>query len=76
MAKHIVKCAVCGEQFDTNSIQAVRYGARRYAHYSCYPEGELVPMVNSKSKDFVLEELKDYIKKIYGNKANWALINK
>lgn len=76
MAKHLVKCKICGIEFDLNQEQGVIAGARRYAHYSCYPEGELVPMVKPKSKDEDLDELKKYIKKIYGDKANWVLINK
>lgn len=40
---HLCKCVICGEQFDRDIIQAVRYSARRYAHQICYPEGELVP---------------------------------
>lgn len=73
MAKHVVKCAVCGEQFDTNSIQAVRYGARRYAHYSCYQEGELVPLGPEADPDLIA--LKDYISKLF-KQPNWAMINK
>ena len=38
MAKHEVKCPKCGAIFNTNKIQAVRYGMRRYAHAACYPE--------------------------------------
>lgn len=74
MAKHLVKCAICGEQFDTNVIQAVKHGARRYAHYSCYPEGELVPL--GTEADPELQKLKKYIEDLFGDKANWALINK
>ena len=74
MAKHLVKCAICGETFDTNVIQAVKHGARRYAHYSCEPSGELVPL--GPDADPELQKLKEYIGKIYGDKANWALINK
>ena len=39
---HIVKCAVCGNKFDRDKVQAVKVGARRYAHYSCCKEGELI----------------------------------
>ena len=74
MAKHLVKCAICGEQFDTNLIQAVRHGARRYAHYSCYPSGELVPL--GEEADPELQKLKDYIDKLFGDKVNWALVQK
>lgn len=74
MAKKICKCAICSVEFDRNSIQAVKYGARRYAHQSCYPEGELVPMENAMDPE--LANLKAYIDNLYGDKANHALINK
>ena len=72
---HLVKCAICGQSFDRDKIQAVKHGARRYAHYDCYPEGEKVPLV-VKVEDPDLTKLKEYIVKLYGDKANWALINK
>ena len=76
MAKHLVKCAICGETFDTNLVQAVKHGARRYSHATCEPDNkDFVPM-EVKVEDKDLTELKDYIKKLYGNKANWILINK
>ena len=75
MSKHMVKCAICGQMFDRDSVQAVKHGARRYAHYDCYPEGEKVSLV-IKEVDPDLTKLMDYIKKLYGDKANYALINK
>lgn len=76
MAKHMVKCSVCGKIFDRGSIQAVRTGARRYAHQSCDPNNQdLVPLeVKEEDKDLIA--LKEYISKLYGDKANWALITK
>ena len=74
MAKHLVKCAICGETFDRDSIQAVKYSARRYAHQSCYPQGEPVPLGPAADPDMV--KLKEYITKTYGDSANWALITK
>lgn len=76
MAKHIVKCKICGLDFDLNQEQGVIAGARRYAHHKCLPTGELVPMETPPAEDPDLKTLKDYISKIYGEKANWALINK
>ena len=70
------KCAICGVEFDRNAIQAVKHGARRYAHRDCFQEGELVPMEKSATEDPDLIALKNYIERIYGTKANWALINK
>lgn len=46
MAKHIVKCMVCGEQFDANIIEWVWFGngQRRYAHKSCSKDGNDIPL--------------------------------
>lgn len=71
---HMVKCSVCGQQFDRDTEQAVKSGARRYAHFKCMPTGELVPLAEKGDPD--LTKLKDYIKSLYGDNANWALINK
>ena len=59
---HLVKCAVCGEQFNRDIIQAVKHGARRYAHYTCKPDGELVPLAEQKDPDLV--QLEEYIKQL------------
>ena len=61
MAKHMVKCKICGCSFDTNTEQAVIAGPRRYAHQACMPEGELVPMEKSSADDPDLIALKEYI---------------
>ena len=34
---HKVKCIICGQSFDRDKVQAVRVGARRYAHQTCDP---------------------------------------
>ena len=60
---HMVKCTVCGESFDRDKIQAVKSGARRYAHYTCLPEGELVPLPNA-VVDQDLVDLENYIVKV------------
>lgn len=73
MAKRIVKCKICGEKFDINSVQGVKCGARRYAHYQCFPSGELEPL--GPQADPNLKKLRDYISQIYGSKANWPTIN-
>jgi len=39
MAKHLVKCRVCGEYFDTNSLDETEWimpSNRRYYHIKCY----------------------------------------
>lgn len=75
MAKHIVKCPKCGERFDTQVIQAVKVSARRYGHATCYPDlTDFIPLGPKADPD--LQKLKDYIKKIFGDKARWPLINK
>lgn len=79
---HPVICSVCGKKFDRDMVQAVKSGLRRYAHQSCMPEGEIVPLppptekkpaVKKESKeDPEMKLLKDTIKDIFGDKANWA----
>lgn len=74
---HVVKCSICGQSFDRDKIQAVRTGARRYAHLSCDPDNtDLVPLVIKETDDPDYTKLMDYIKKIYGDKANYPLIKK
>jgi hypothetical protein len=72
---HIVKCTVCGESFDRDKVQAVRSGARRYAHYTCLPEGELVPLPNA-VVDQDLVDLENYIKNLLGDDYNPARVKK
>ena len=75
MAKHIVKCPKCGQDFDMNSVQAVRVSARRYGHATCYPNNtDFMPLVEKTEENEDLKKVKDYISKVYGNKANWPLI--
>jgi hypothetical protein len=72
---HMVKCTVCGESFDRDKIQAVKSGARRYAHYTCLPEGELVPLPNT-VVDQDLVDLENYIKNLLGDDYNPARVKK
>ena len=82
---HPVICSVCGKSFDRDRIQAVKSGLRRYAHQTCMPNGEIVPLppptekkkptttIKKESKeDPEMKLLKDTIKEIFGDKANWA----
>lgn len=71
---HLVKCTVCGKQFDRDKIQAVKSGARRYAHQTCFPEGELVPLLNPIDEDLVL--LEKYISELLGDSYNPARVKK
>lgn len=70
---HYVVCSKCGVRFDRDKIQAVKTGARRYAHYDCVPTGELVPLPQ---KDEDLVKLENYIKQLLGNNYNAARVNK
>ena len=71
----MVKCTVCGDRFDRDKIQAVKVGARRYAHYRCMPEGELAPL-EVKKIDPDLVALKDYIKELLKDDYVEARVNK
>jgi len=70
---HYVICSKCGKRFDRDKVQAVRTGARRYAHYECFPTGELVPLVE---KDPDLVKLENYIQNLLGKDYNKARVNK
>lgn len=72
---HPVKCAVCGETFDRDKIQAVKYNGRRYAHQTCFPQGELVPLP-IKEIDADLEKLFAYTKQLLGEEYNHARVKK
>lgn len=66
MAK--VKCAICGQTFDYEKVQGVKYGARRYAHLACYPDGELVPLKVKEGppkRNQEREELLNYCKQLF-----------
>ena len=71
---HMVKCTVCGKQFDRDKVQAVKSGARRYAHYRCLPEGELVPLAKPVDED--LFELETYVAELLGEDYNPARVKK
>ena len=72
---HKCKCPICGKEFDRDKIQAVIYSARRYAHATCYPEGEPVPMdLKGKTPDQIA--LEDYIKQLFNINKISPKINK
>lgn len=71
---HMVKCTVCGKSFNRDKIQAVKMGARRYAHYSCHPEGELVELLDPVDEDLV--KLENYIVQLLGDSYNAARVKK
>ena len=70
---HNVKCAICGKIFNRDVIQAVKHGARRYSHFECEPDGEKVPLANTRDED--LENLLEYIDKLFKGKQNHAKVN-
>lgn len=72
---HYCICAVCEKKFDRDKVQAVKYNGRRYAHIECFPQGEVVPLAVSR-EDPDLRELKDCIKEIFGDKANYPMCMK
>lgn len=73
---HMVKCAICGKTFDRDKIQSVKHGARRYSHAECEPDNkDFVPLA-AVQEDPDLTKLKEYIKQLFGTKANWAQINR
>ena len=77
MAKHIVKCPKCGQYFDTNTVQAVQVGARRYGHATCYQDNtDFVPLVQKPEEDPDYKRIMDYVSKIFGTTANYALVKK
>lgn len=71
MAKAMVKCLYCGEQFDRLSEPCVKIG-RRYAHQYCY-DGQ-------SKEDLQLQQDKhdffEYIKELYGDDYNYVSISK
>lgn len=60
---HYVICSICKQRFDRDKIQAVKTGARRYAHHRCKPDGELVPLLEQEIDEDLIA-LEDYIKKL------------
>lgn len=62
MPKHIVKCTVCKQEFDTNEEEFIKTGATRYAHKECIENRDFKK--TPEEKDY--EALCDYIKKLFG----------
>lgn len=61
MAKHIVKCAICGMSFDANAEPFVKVSSRRYAHQKCSENKEENLSQIEKDK----EALEQYIMKLF-----------
>ena len=60
MAKHLVKCPICNETFDSNAEEFVMIG-RRYAHKTCFEQKEASKTQEEKDK----EALEQYILKLF-----------
>lgn len=71
MAKALVKCLYCGEQFDRLSEPNIKIG-RRYAHKSCYESQDEEQLKKDKDKHDFFE----YIKELYGSDYNYISISK
>ena len=64
---HLVKCKVCGNQFDRDKVACVMVSARRYAHKTCAErEGLSGEEVALPQKDQDLVALEEYIMKLFG----------
>lgn len=75
MAKYL-KCAVCGETFNIETIQGVKYNAKRYAHYNCFPQGEIVPLKEDAiSRKILYDFIRDYFR-FPAESGKWAVITR
>lgn len=74
---HKCKCPKCNIEFDRDKIQAVKIGARRYGHATCYPESkDFIPLEVKPEDDPDYKALIDYIYKLFGDNTNYALVKK
>ena len=71
MAKIMVKCLYCGEQFDRASEPCVKIG-RRYAHKKCSDSQSEEDKKEQKDKSDFFE----YVKTVYGSDYNYISIQK
>lgn len=61
MAKHIVKCSICGEKFDINVEPYVKTSTTRYAHSTCYERVKRAEMLSDEHNN----QLDNYIKALF-----------
>jgi len=74
---HYCICPKCNIRFDRDKIQAVKISTKRYGHAICYPDNtDFVPLAKTKDQDPDYIALMNYIEKIFGDKANYAQINR
>lgn len=73
----MVKCKVCGNQFDRDKISCVLVSARRYAHKTCAEKAGLTgEVIDPPQKDKDLVDLEEYIMKLFGEEYINARIRK
>ena len=72
MAKHLVKCLYCGQQFDREAEPTKQVSARRYAHLKCWEEHYL--NLSKEEKD--IEEFYNYTKELFKEDYNYILTKK
>ena len=65
MAKHIVKCAICNETFDANTVPYIKVNSRRYAHKSCSDAKKQQVSQEEKDKTALLDYIKQLLKLEY-----------
>ena len=71
MAKHMVKCPICGKFFDANEEEYIKNN-RRYIHKVCFDQQ--AKEKTQEEKDF--DELYRYCKKIFGENFNFLAMKK
>ena len=72
MAKHIVKCIYCGQQFDRETEPTKQVSARRYAHLQCWQDHQ----ANMSQEEKDMEAFYDYTKTLFGEDYNYILTKK
>lgn len=70
---HNVKCFFCGKTFDRDKEPCKKVTERRYAHLKCLPSEQTSEILKEEESK---QEFWECIKKIYGPKYNYLLINK
>lgn len=72
MAKHMVKCSICGVTFDTNEEPYVKTSTTRYAHKACKEKIDQAELTNAEHK----EKFENYVKQLFGYKTIPAWVTK
>lgn len=72
MAKHIVKCIYCNQQFDREAEPTKQVSARRYAHLQCWQDHE----ANMSQEEKDMNAFYEYTKNLFGEDYNYILTKK